>query len=99
MKFPSKELCFSSSSLNCPLSNLTQYNVSVTDITGLVIFEQNKIADEQCIAVDKLISICSPFAVSAQPFNEHIKYNPINKLIGLGLLCLVISEISCFTLY
>lgn len=79
MNTTSKEICFTSSRFNdCNLIDLTQYNTSIVDMFGNEIFKATYIPESTCQAVSQLdlLSLCGPFMMSTQPFNDYIMYNP-----------------------
>lgn len=73
----SSEVCFTSSSSDCSLTDLTQYNVSIVDISGAEIFAEDNIPESECVTVSQLdlLQQCGPFRVITRPFNDYIMYN------------------------
>ena len=81
----SGEICFTSSSQECDLTRLTRYSVSIVDITGNLIFKNEDIPESTCVVVNQLLlPQCSPFVMSAQPFNDYIVYKSIDQQISSG---------------
>ena len=82
-----REICFISSLQvqECGLSQLTQYNVSITDITENLIFKNNSVTESHCVTVDA--PQCGPFHVSAHPYtvNNSVVYRFISQEINTGL--------------
>ena len=83
----SGEICFFSD-ISQTCTNLTQqtwYDISILDSTGDVIFENGSIPESTCVIVNELLhSLCGPFVISAQPFNDYIVYNSISQEIRFG---------------
>ena len=84
----SGEICFFSIPQTCSLACQTLYNVSISDSTGDVIFENGSIPESTCVIVSELLhSLCGPFMISAQPFNHYnTVLNSINQQIRMGQL-------------
>ena len=82
----SSEVCFTSSSSNCSLTDLTQYNVSIVDISGAEIFAEDNIPESKCVTVSQLdlLQQCGPFRVITRPFNDYIVYNQETRNIPPG---------------
>ena len=76
------EICFYSSQQECHLTQLTQYNVSITDITRNLIFMNEMISESSCVNIQTILHPqCYPFFMSIQPLNNFITYNSIHQLI------------------
>ena len=77
------EVCFTSSSCsNCSLTRLTQYNISIMDTTGNILYHDESIPESGCVVIqDFLIPHCEPYTVVAQPHNDYIIYNSISEKI------------------
>ena len=87
----SGEICFFSSPQKCNLTYLTKYNVFINDITGNSIFKNEDIPESTCVVVKQLLlPQCSPFVMSAQPFNDYIMYESIDQQISSGY-----SQVNC----
>ena len=80
------DICFTSSLQvqECGLSQLTRYDVLITDITESVIFENNSVPESYCVIVD--ILQCGPFHVSVHPnsTNNSTVYSSISWKITFG---------------
>lgn len=81
-----REICFFSSFNNCSLVDLTQYSVSIVDISGVEIFAEETVPESKCLTVDQLALLpqCGPFLVTTKPFNDYIIYNQEIKEVSLG---------------
>ena len=78
------EICFYSSPgpQECHLTQLTQYNVSITDLTRNLIFMNEMISESSCVNIQTILyPQCYPFFMSIQPLNNLITYNSIYQLI------------------
>lgn len=83
--FDNGEICFTSSLIEgCNLSQSTLYNVSVTDVTQNVIFENNNLPESYCVTVNT--PQCGPFHVSVHPYtdNNSVVYSFVNRTINTG---------------
>ena len=81
----SEELCFMTSSpLDCDVVQLTQYNVTINDITGNFVLKEEQIPENTCVPLDDLPPQCGPHRVSVQPYNEHLLYTPVSQEITSG---------------
>ena len=81
----SEEVCFMTSSpLDCDVVQLTQYNVTINDITGNLVFKDEQIPENTCVPLGDLSPQCGPHRVSAQPYNEHLLYTPVSQEIISG---------------
>ena len=73
-----------SSPLDCDVVQLTQYNVTINDITGNLVFKDKQIPESTCVPLGDLSPQCGPHRVSAQPYNEHLLYTPVSQEILSG---------------
>ena len=89
-----REICFISSLQvqKCGLTQLTHYNVSITDVTKNLIFKNNSVPESYCVSV--YVPQCGPFHVSAHPYtiSNSVKYSnsSINQKINTGQFILYI---------
>ena len=80
----SGEICFKSAE-NCSLADSTQYNVTITDFDGNVIFSEEDIHEASCVTISELLlPDHAPLLMSVQPFNDYIEYRPISQMIISG---------------
>ena len=76
------EICFHSLPYECNLTRLTQYNVSITDLTGNLIFMNETIPESSCMNIQTVLRPqCYPFFMLVQPLNSFITYNSIYQPI------------------
>ena len=80
----SGEICFHSAE-DCYLTDLTQYDVSITNFDGIVVFSEEDISEGSCVIVSVLISPDhAPLLISAQPLNDYIEYRPVSRVVISG---------------
>ena len=80
----SGEICFKSAE-DCSLANFTQYNVTITDFDGNVIFSEEDIPEASCVTISELLlPDHAPLLMSVQPFSDYIEYRPISRMIISG---------------
>ena len=67
---------------DCSLTDFTQYNVTVSDLNGIVIFSEEDVSETSCVIISELLSLDhAPLLISAQPFNDYIEYRPVSQMI------------------
>lgn len=89
------EICFYSSPQECSLTQLTQYNVSITDLTRNLIFMKEMIPETSCVNIQAILHRqCYPYFMSIQPLNNFITYNSIHQLIEGMCICFCIYHIN-----
>ena len=89
----SGEICFSSSnSQSCDLTQYTQYNVSIVDYSGNLIFKREDIPELSCVIVNELLlPDHPPYIMSTVPFNDFILYNSVTQQIISGQIILIMT--------
>ena len=76
------EICFYSSPQECSLTQLTEYNVSIADLTRNLIFMDEVIPESSCVDIQTILHPqCYPLSMSVQPINRFIAYNSVHQLI------------------
>ena len=87
----SGEICFHSVE-DCSLTNFTQYNVTVTDFNGIVIFSEEYIPKDSCVIISELLSPDhAPLFISAS-----LSMTTLNTGLSAEWSSQVGSHISCF---
>ena len=91
----SGEICVTSLSQDqgCNLSQLIFYNISITDITENLIFENNNMPESHCVTIDT--PQCGPFLVSAYPYdvNNSVVYSSVSRKVILGMFVFTFMDL------
>ena len=70
---------------DCSLTNFTQYNITVSDLNGIVIFSEEDVSEASCVIISELLlPDHAPLLISAQPSNNYIEYRPVSQMIISG---------------
>ena len=81
----SGELCIASLPRGCYAT--TVYNISISDVTGSLVYTERNIQDDVCIQVNLLQtpdSECAPYTIAVDAYNPHVTYQTVYHTVGEG---------------